>query len=148
VQKLRAGCDAILVGAETVRTDDPRLTVRTKKVEVQPWRVVVTRSGKLPKGAKLFRDRHKARTLVYRRKKWSEVLQDLHRRGVSRLLVEGGLKTAESLLQHKKINELILHLSPLSGPGIGPRWRHVGHEIWRKVCFRRVGKDGELHFFR
>ena len=68
VQKLRAGCDAILVGAETVRTDDPRLTVRTKKVEVQPWRVVVTRSGKLPKGAKLFRDRHKARTLVYRRK--------------------------------------------------------------------------------
>ena len=148
VQKLRAGCDAILVGAETVRTDDPRLTVRTKKVEVQPWRVVVTRSGKLPKGAKLFRYRHKARTLVYRRKKWSEVLQDLHRRGVSRLLVEGGLKTAESLLQHKKINELILHLSPLSGPGIGPRWRHVGHEIWRKVCFRRVGKDGELHFFR
>ena len=148
VQKLRAGCDAILVGAETVRKDNPRLTVRMVRVGEQPLRVVVTRSGKLPKGAKLFRDRDKDRTLVYRRKTWSEVLKDLHRRGVSRLLVEGGLKTAKSLLQHKKINELILHLSPLSGRGNGPRWKDVGHEIWRKVCFRRLGKDGELHFLR
>ena len=81
VQKLRAGCDAILVGAETLRKDNPKLTVRTGRVGEQPWRVVVTRSGKLPKGANLFRDRYRDRTLVYRRKKWSEVLKDLYRRG-------------------------------------------------------------------
>jgi hypothetical protein len=61
VQKLRAGCDAILVGAETLRKDNPKLTVRKTlrhSAECrnvggeQPWRVVVTRSGKLPKGAK------------------------------------------------------------------------------------------------
>ena len=146
VQRLRAGCDAILVGAETVRKDNPRLTVRTKKVEVQPWRVVVTRSGKLPKGANLFRDRHQDRTLVYRKKKWSEVLRDLYQRGVCRLLVEGGLETAKSLKQSKKIHELILHLSPWCGRGKGPRWRHVGYETWGQARFRPMGKDAELHF--
>ena len=155
VQKLRAGCDAILVGAETVRQDNPRLTVRKafrQSAEcrnldgVQPWRVVVTRSGKLPKGANLFRDRHQDRTLVYRKKKWSEVLRDLYQRGVCRLLVEGGLETAKSLKQSKKIHELILHLSPWCGRGKGPRWRHVGYESWGQARFRPMGKDGELHF--
>ncbi|NBS14382.1 MAG: RibD family protein, partial [Verrucomicrobia bacterium] len=75
VQHIRAGCDAILVGAETVRKDNPRLTVRKGPVGDQPWRVVVTRSGQLPKGANLFRDRHQKRTVVYRRKKWSEVFR-------------------------------------------------------------------------
>ena len=155
VQKLRSGCDAILVGAETVRQDNPRLTVRKafrhfaecRNLDgVQPWRVVVTRSGKLPKGANLFRDRHQDRTLVYRKKKWSEVLRDLYQRGVCRLLVEGGLETAKSLKQSKKIHELILHLSPWCGRGKGPRWRHVGYETWGQARFRPMGKDGELHF--
>jgi len=155
VQKLRAGCDAILVGAETVRQDNPRLTVRKtfrhsaeyrKVVKVQPWRVVVTRSGKLPSGANLFRDRHQDRTLVYCKKKWSEVLRDLHQRGVYRLLVEGGVETVKSLRQHKKIHELILHLSPWCGRGKGPRWSHVGYETWGRARFRSLGKDGELHF--
>ena len=146
VQKLRAGCDAILVGAETLRKDNPKLTVRKGRVGEQPWRVVVTRSGKLPKGANLFRDRHQDRTLVYRKKKWSEVLRDLYQRGVCRLLVEGGLETAKSLKQHKKIHELILHLSPWCGRGNGPRWRHVGYETWGRARFRPMGKDGELHF--
>jgi len=113
VQKLRAGCDAILVGAETLRKDNPKLTVRKGRLEEQPWRVVVTRSGKLPKGANLFRDRNKERTLVYRRKKWSEVLKDLHRRGVSRLLVEGGAEVAGGLIKAGKVNEVVIYLAPI-----------------------------------
>jgi len=113
VQKLRAGCDAILVGAGTLRKDNPKLTVRKGRVGEQPWRVVVTRSGKLPKGANFFRDRNKERTLVYRRKKWSEVLKDLHRRGVSRLLVEGGAEVAEGLVKAGKVNEVVIYLAPI-----------------------------------
>ncbi len=44
--KLRAQCDAILVGAETVRQDDPALTLRGPDIpegKQQPWRVVLTR---------------------------------------------------------------------------------------------------------
>src|SRR5206468_3584145 len=66
--QLRARVDAVLVGAETVRADNPRLTVRGVRGMRQPWRVVLTRSGRLPRHAHLFSDRFAARTLIYERK--------------------------------------------------------------------------------
>jgi diaminohydroxyphosphoribosylaminopyrimidine deaminase/5-amino-6-(5-phosphoribosylamino)uracil reductase len=153
VQKFRAGCDAILVGAETVRKDNPQLTVRgtfrhsaeSRNVGgAQPWRVVVTRSGKLPKGANLFRDRYQDRTLVYRRKKWSEVLKDLHRRGVSRLLVEGGAEVAESLVKAGKVNEVVIYLAPIRvgerGKGL-PQIEGWADWGWRDAVTSSAGKD-------
>jgi diaminohydroxyphosphoribosylaminopyrimidine deaminase/5-amino-6-(5-phosphoribosylamino)uracil reductase len=153
VQKLRAGCDAILVGAETVRKDNPQLTVRKvfrHSAECrnvggeQPWRVVVTRSGKLPKVANLFRDRYKDRTLVYRRKKWSEVLKDLHRRGVSRLLVEGGAEVAEGLVKAGKVNEVVIYLAPIlvgaRGKGV-PQIEGWADWGWRETVTSSAGKD-------
>ena len=144
VQKLRAGCDAILVGAETLRKDNPKLTVRKSRVGEQPWRVVVTRSGKLPKGANLFRDRYRDRTLVYRRKKWSEVLKDLYRRGVSRLLVEGGAEVAVGLIKAGKVNEVVIYLAPIlvgeRGKGL-PKidgWADWG---WCEVASSCAGED-------
>jgi diaminohydroxyphosphoribosylaminopyrimidine deaminase/5-amino-6-(5-phosphoribosylamino)uracil reductase len=153
VQKLRAGCDAILVGAETVRKDNPQLTVRKTfrhSAECrnvggeQPWRVVVTRSGKLPKGANLFRDRYKDRTLVYRRKKWSEVLKDLHRRGVSRLLVEGGAEVAGGLIKDGKVNEVVIYLAPIlvgeRGKGL-PKINGWADWGWRETVTSSAGED-------
>ena len=144
VQKLRAGCDAILVGAETLRKDNPKLTVRKGRVGEQPWRVVVTRSGKLPKGANFFRDRNKERTLVYRRKKWSEVLKDLHRRGVSRLLVEGGGEVAEVLVKAGKVNEVVIYLAPIlvgaRGKGV-PQIEGWADWGWRETVTSSAGED-------
>jgi diaminohydroxyphosphoribosylaminopyrimidine deaminase/5-amino-6-(5-phosphoribosylamino)uracil reductase len=153
VQKLRAGCDAILVGAETVRKDNPQLTVRKvfrHSAECrnvggeQPWRVVVTRSGKLPKGANLFRDQNKERTLVYRRKKWSEVLKDLYRRGVSRLLVEGGAEVAGGLIEAGKVNEAVIYLAPIlvgdRGKGL-PKIEGWADWEWRETVASSAGKD-------
>jgi diaminohydroxyphosphoribosylaminopyrimidine deaminase/5-amino-6-(5-phosphoribosylamino)uracil reductase len=144
VQKLRAGCDAILVGAETLRKDNPKLTVRKGRVGEQPWRVVVTRSGKLPKGAHLFQDRQKERTLVYTKKKWSDVLKDLHRRGVSRLLVEGGAEVAGGLIKAGKVNEVVIYLAPIllgeRGKGL-PKidgWADWG---WCEVVSSCAGED-------
>jgi len=153
VQKLRAGCDAILVGAETVRQDNPRLTVRKafrhsakcRNLDgVQPWRVVVTRSGKLPRGANLFRDRNQQRTLVYRRKKWMEVLKDLHRKGVSRLLVEGGAEVAGGLIKAGKVNEVVIYLAPIlvgeRGKGL-PRIEKWANWDWRRTITSSAGED-------
>jgi len=144
VQKLRAGCDAILVGAETLRKDNPKLTVRTGRVGEQPLRVVVTRSGKLPKGANLFRDRNKERTLVYRKKRWLDVLKDLYRRGVSRLLVEGGAEVAGGLIKAGKVNEVVIYLAPIlvgeRGKGL-PKidgWADWG---WCEVVSSCAGED-------
>ncbi len=50
---LRAACDAVLVGSETVRIDDPLLTVRDVAYERAPVRVVVSRDARLAVDAKL-----------------------------------------------------------------------------------------------
>src|SRR5438128_3782754 len=42
--QLRARMDAILIGAQTVRTDNPRLTVRGVRSSRQPWRVILSSS--------------------------------------------------------------------------------------------------------
>src|SRR4029077_6458903 len=60
--QLRARMDAVLVGAETVRADNPRLTARGVRRARQPWRVVLTRSGQLPRQARVLSDKFAART--------------------------------------------------------------------------------------
>jgi 5-amino-6-(5-phosphoribosylamino)uracil reductase len=69
----RSGCDAILVGAGTVRRDDPRLLVRSpnhrsarraRGLPGTPLRVTVTRSGDLDPRARIFTEPGSG-TLVY-----------------------------------------------------------------------------------
>src|SRR5438270_13193453 len=74
---LRAQVDAILVGAETIRQDNPRLTVRNVPRARQPLRVILTRSGKLPRKARVFQDRFRNRSLVYKNQSLRSVLNDL-----------------------------------------------------------------------
>ena len=55
VHRLRAAHDAVIVGSETVLTDDPELTARTDPMpEKQPLRVVADSRGRVPASAKLF----------------------------------------------------------------------------------------------
>ena len=150
VQRIRAGCDAILVGAETVRKDNPRLTLRghfdilpnvEMSVRRQPWRVVVTKSGRLPSRAKVLTDAYRERTIVYRGKRWGQILQDLFQRGVRRLLVEGGARIAESLIAANKVNEVILFFAPEVAEKSEVRvggWAGWG---WRQASVTGVGQD-------
>jgi 5-amino-6-(5-phosphoribosylamino)uracil reductase len=64
VDGVRASCDAILVGAATLRNDNPRLLVRSPRRQrdrlalgqpPHPLKVTVTASGNLPRGADFFR---------------------------------------------------------------------------------------------
>jgi diaminohydroxyphosphoribosylaminopyrimidine deaminase/5-amino-6-(5-phosphoribosylamino)uracil reductase len=122
---LRARVDAILVGAETVRTDDPRLTARDAPGALQPWRIILTRSGNLPKDARLFRDRFHERTLVYRRKTLANVLVDLGRRNITSVLIEGGGDVLGQALDARLIDKVQIYLGPiLTG---GPVVAFPGH---------------------
>ena len=62
VHRLRARCDAVIVGGGTVRADDPLLTSRGQR-QPEPLRVVLSRSLTLPEQAQLW-DQHQAATLV------------------------------------------------------------------------------------
>ena len=127
VQKLRATVDAILIGAETLRQDNPRLTVRGVRAAKQPWRVVVTRKNRLPANANLFVDSFRERTLVYQNRSWNEILADLGKRGVTRVLVEGGGEVLGSLFDADLIDEVWSFFSPWLTGGDKPSFG--GHGV-------------------
>ena len=114
---LRAVVDAILVGAETVRKDNPRLTVRGIHGARQPWRVILTRSGQLPRHARLFTDRYAAQTVVYRRKLLHAVLDDLGRRQITSVLIEGGGEILSEALDRRLIDKIEIYVGPILSGG-------------------------------
>jgi diaminohydroxyphosphoribosylaminopyrimidine deaminase/5-amino-6-(5-phosphoribosylamino)uracil reductase len=147
VQHLRATVDAILVGAETVRRDNPRLTVRTGARPLQPWRVVVTRSGNLPAAATILTDEFRDRTLLYRGIGWLETLKDLGAKGVTRLLVEGGGDVLGQLHDLKLIDEVWCFITPMLTGGNKPSFGGTGvHDMaeasrFRRIHYRRIRND-------
>lgn len=121
--ELRRWADAIVVGAATVRADDPALTVRLchrARLKPQPLRVVMTRSGRLPRTARLLTDAHRDRTLIYRNRPWRAVLEDLGRRGVTAVLLEGGGKLLASAFDAGCVDEIAFFIAPriLGGPAL------------------------------
>jgi diaminohydroxyphosphoribosylaminopyrimidine deaminase/5-amino-6-(5-phosphoribosylamino)uracil reductase len=146
-RKLRAQADAILVGAETVRADDPRLTVRGMRNSPQPWRVVLTRSGKLPKDASLFTDRWADRTLIYRNRGLKSVLRDLGRRKVTSVLIEGGGDVLGQALDARLIDKVQIYLAPFltGGPvlafaGRGAASTQAALRL-KHMSFEKIGRD-------
>ena len=110
--ELREKADAILVGAETVRKDDPSLLAHgTPNPDL--IRVVVTRSGKLPKKAKIFAD-GKNETLVYKAPDGNllPMLQDLAKRGCMHVVCEGGLQLAITLAEQGFVDRWVTVVAP------------------------------------
>jgi diaminohydroxyphosphoribosylaminopyrimidine deaminase/5-amino-6-(5-phosphoribosylamino)uracil reductase len=145
--QLRTEVDAILVGAETIRADNPRLTVRGHPTANQPWRVVVSRSGKLPAEARIFADRFRERTLVYRQIKIGALLRDLGAREITSVLIEGGGDVLGQALDQGLIDKAQIYVAPtLTG---GPARAFAGSGAastaealrLREVHYERIGSD-------
>ncbi len=114
VHLLRAQCDAILVGMDTVLTDDPELTCRLPGLEQRsPKPFVLSGTRDLPLGSKLA-----ARGAVVLRGTIQEALGQLGKNGINRLLVEGGAKIARSFLEAGLVDEFQLFRAPRE---IGPQ---------------------------
>lgn len=145
--ELRAQVDAILIGAETLRQDDPRLTTRGIRGARQPWRVVLSRSGRLPRAAHLFTDRFADRTLIYRGKTLKWVLRDLGRREITSVLIEGGGDILGQGFDAELIDKVQFYLAPLltGGPvpavgGKGASSTSEGAQL-AEVKFEKIGRD-------
>jgi len=142
--ELRWESDAILIGAETVRQDNPRLTVRlpSRKNKVQPWRIVVTRSGELPRQLHLFSDRHRDRTLVFQNQPLDEIIAALGACDITHLFIEGGGQLLTEALQRNLVNEIAFFITP-SMMGTLPRaLKKLDTPLClREVSYQSVGPD-------
>ena len=87
VHRLRAQCDAVIVGGGTVRADNPLLTSRGQRTP-EPLRVVISRSLDLPKQAQLWNQSEAATLVVHSSSAPAEQRDRLDGLGVERLVLE------------------------------------------------------------
>jgi len=137
LHRLRALCDAVVVGAGTAEADNPRLTVRRVAGE-NPLRVVIDPRGRLSPTLGIFND-CAAKTLIYRAKpvpakqaaQFSEnveiavmpkeddgispgaIIDDLRQRGAKRIFVEGGGVTVSRFLRAGCLDRLQVTIAPM-----------------------------------
>jgi diaminohydroxyphosphoribosylaminopyrimidine deaminase/5-amino-6-(5-phosphoribosylamino)uracil reductase len=120
--ELRAAHDAVLVGAGTVRDDDPRLTVRLSgRPAAQPLRVVLAGRRSLPRRAHVLDD--DAPTLVLSgprgRASIPKALADLAGQGIQSVLVEGGARIHGAFVAAGLVDDVVFFFAPrLLGGGV------------------------------
>lgn len=144
VHQLRKSVDAVLIGAGTVKHDNPQLTVRHVKGK-QPWRIVVSRNLDIPFESKLFNDEFRNKTVVFTaktdakkinkfeklgvhlefinnendRSTFNQILEWMSKKNLISLLVEGGKSILTSFIKTGLADKLMIFVAPkLIGEGI------------------------------
>jgi len=170
VHRLRSEYDAVLVGRNTVKYDNPRLTVRDYEGR-NPYRIVIDKDLKSELNKNLFSDRFKDKTIILTSHKAdSKKLNELNKRkitvifsktkngkidlkyclkqlsvfGISSILIEGGTKTYSEFIKNKIVDEIMLFTSPkIMGNGINTfdLPKQVNFANAKEISYQRLGKD-------
>ncbi|MGQ9689366.1 MAG: bifunctional diaminohydroxyphosphoribosylaminopyrimidine deaminase/5-amino-6-(5-phosphoribosylamino)uracil reductase RibD [Desulfobaccales bacterium] len=175
--RLRHACDAILVGAGTVLADDPQLTARLpRKRTKDPIRIVLDSKLRLPLGARLLRLKSSSPTWIATtaaaapdkvqavqglgaevlilpaengRVALKPLLQELGRRRVQSLLVEGGAEVLGAFFDQRLVDKFYFFYAPkiLGGreaypaiSGLGAARLAEAHQA-QELALRRLGPD-------
>lgn len=141
VHMLRNECDAILVGIETVLTDNPKLTVKEKYVHnpKQPIKIVLDSKLRIPEESNVLKaGKTIIATISNKIRKFNEnveiirckekngkidlneLMKILYKKGIRKLLVEGGSTVIWEFLKNGIVDEMFIYFSPIIIGGDAP----------------------------
>ena len=148
---LRVRSDAILIGAETLRKDDPALTLRGPGIpegKGQPQRFVVTRSGDIPQHARILNDEFRARTtVIHGDHSFEDILGQMKSSGVQTVLLEGGGSLLTQAFAARAVDEVCWYVAPrISGSGVPSVSGHIFPSVaLTNVTHETIGDDICIH---
>ncbi|MCX8175128.1 MAG: bifunctional diaminohydroxyphosphoribosylaminopyrimidine deaminase/5-amino-6-(5-phosphoribosylamino)uracil reductase RibD [Candidatus Micrarchaeota archaeon] len=165
VQHLRNSHDAVLVGANTVLSDNPRLTCRLRGGR-NPVRIVLDSQLRVPLSAKVLRNAHRERVIIAtslrapkerqerlkmkgasilfcgkERASLRALVESLPSLGIYSLLVEGGAQTAKSALKEGLVDRLTVAVSPKRISAKNAVRSPIGAGILKKLEKSKMGRD-------
>ena len=139
---LRNECDAVLVGVETILSDNPKLTVKEKYIKNpnQPIRIILDTNCKTPENALAVNE--KAKTFIFTKNECNKryganieiikckteknglielpsMLATLYKKGIKKLMVEGGGTVIWSFLEQGLVDDMYIFIGPIIIGGKG-----------------------------
>src|SRR3990167_880600 len=135
IHHLRQHVDAILIGAHTARQDNPQLTARFTADAKQPLRIILSSHDDLPVDLKIFDAHLPGKTVIATTASKQEsmqhheviilpadntgrvslmhLLEELGKREITSLLVEGGMTVHASFFNANLVNKIHVYLAPV-----------------------------------
>ena len=168
VHQLRGEHDAVLVGAETIRRDNPRLTPREVFAFHPPLRLILSRSLQFPPNPQVFQTPPETVVITDHPEPpalpvpvWrvdsletpEPLLKTLAEHGIQSVLVEGGARVFSWFLNHQAFDRLILIYNPrVLGQGLAA-FRHLQRTLedkpgWHREAIQAFGSDLAVSFRR
>ena len=180
LHKLRSKVDAILIGKNTVKKDDPLLTVRYSKGK-NPTRIILDSSGTISSNSKILQTSSEIKTIIAVCKKITKknleklekfpidvmvlgenqvnvksLLQNLGRRKIRTILLEGGGSINWEFIKNNLVDELFITITPyiLGGTDSISLVQGKGFDTilkstkLRLKSVRRIQNDVVLHYIK
>jgi len=170
VHSLRSKVDAVLVGENTAKKDDPELTIHNARGE-NPIRIILDSSGRISNNSRVIRENENGKTVIatinhktdekfkerveiWKVKKGedgkvdlTQLLKKAGKNKITSLLVEGGRGVFTSFLKEKLVDKIYYFLSPkIFGKGLSSFGdlgiREISDSITLRDCeIRRFEND-------
>lgn len=144
VHTLRAECDAVLTGGNTMRMDNPALTIRTpdrpvSPLKEQPWRIILTHdAASIPPDSICLTDEFRDRTVIVENvSSYLELLQNLYKdRKIGTILLEAGGRLVKEFLKAGLVDEWVGFYAPIITGG-GADGVEGGAFLKREACLEQ-----------
>lgn len=123
VQELRFKNDAVLVGSNTVKKDNPQLTYRGKKKKILKRIILTSNPGKITEKYNVLSDKYSSETYLIgsdiSKSGYRKILSELYSMGITSVLVEGGASIFSKFLEYDLFDDVYFLIAPkIIGKGI------------------------------